>query len=144
MREWILDWLPEGRWNLAPALLVERLAAWAPPATDSLVLIPRRDGIWNNSIRYGRAKEPAIVHLHPDDAVSLGITESDTVEVASSNGTLTSQVHLDPTLRPGVITVGHGRIDASPGDLTSLTIDIDEVTTMPLTSGVPVRVRPRR
>lgn len=139
--EWILDWLPERRWNLAPALLVERMATWTPPDGGRMVLIPRRDGIWNNSIRYGRAKEPAVVHLHPDDAASLGISDRDAVEIESSNGRLTSRVHLDPTLRPGVVTVGHGRVDSSPGELTSLTVDIDELTTMPLTSGVPVTVR---
>lgn len=141
--EWILDWLPEGRWNLAPRLLVERLTTWTPPEGGRLVLIPRRDGIWNNSIRYGRAKEPAVVHVHPDDAAALGIAESTMVEVFSSNGMLSSPVHLDATLRPGVVTVGHGRVDESPGALTSLTVDVDEVTAMPLTSGVPVTVRPR-
>lgn len=140
--EWIHDWLPEGRWNLTSAPLVERLATWAPPDGARMVLIPRRDGVWNNSIRYGRTKEPAVVHLHPDDAASLGISEASLVEIASSNGTLASRVHLDPTLRLGVVTVGHGRIDGSPGELTSLSVDIDELTTMPLTSGVPVTVRP--
>lgn len=142
-REWILEWLPEGRWNLAPRLLVERLATWTPPDAGRLVLIPRRDGIWNNSIRYGRAKEPAVVHVHPEDAATLGIAESTMVEITSKNGTLASRVHLDATLRPGVVTVGHGRFGESPGALTSLSVDIDEVTTMPLTSGVPVTVRPR-
>ncbi|MFM8858350.1 MAG: hypothetical protein ACKOI2_14350, partial [Actinomycetota bacterium] len=64
------------------------------------------------------------------------------VEITSANGTLTSSVRFDHTLRSGVLTVGHGRIDETPGALTSLTIDIDEVTTMPLTSGVPVTVQP--
>lgn len=139
--EWILDWLPEGRWNLAPVVLVDRLAAWRAPATDRLFVIPRRDGIWNNSVRYGRSKEPSVVHLHPNDAASLGVVEGAAVEVSSDNGTLTSHVHLDATLRPGVVTVGHGRIDESPGRLTSPTVEIDALTSMPLMSGVPVTVR---
>jgi len=139
--EWILDWLPEGRWNLAPELLIERFTTWQPPDPGSMVLIPRRDGVWNNSIRYGRGKDPVVVHLHPDDAVSLGIDELSEVEITSSNGTSTSRVRFDRTLRPGVISVGHGRLGESPGLLTSSTIDVDPVTSMPLTSGVPVTVR---
>lgn len=138
---WILDWLPEGRWNLAPSLLVERLSTWTRPDSDRMVVIPRRDGIWNNSIRYGRAKDPAVVHMHPDDAESLGIAETSMVEITSMNGTLQSRVRFDRTLRPGVVTVGHGRVDESPGVLTSLTIDVDAVTAMPLTSGLSVTVR---
>ena len=107
-----------------------------------MVVIPRRDGIWNNSVRYGRSKEPAVVHMHPDDAASSGVVEMGAVEITSKNGTLESRVRFDSTLRPGVVTIGHGRIDESPGRLTSPTIDVDGSTTMPLMSGVPVTVRP--
>lgn len=138
---WILGWLPEGRWNLAPAVLVDRLATWQRPDSDRMVLIPRRDGYWNNSVRYGRSKDPAVVHMHPDDAAALGIVESTMVEIASGNGTIESAVRFDRTLRRGVVSVGHGRIDSSPGRLTSLVIDVDGATTMPLMSGVPVTVR---
>ena len=139
--EWIHDWLPEGRWNLAPSLLVERLATWAPQSDGALVMVPRRDGSWNNSIRYGRSKDPAIVHLHPDDAAAIGIDESALVEITSANGTLTSAVNLDETLRRGVISIGHGRFKTSPGVLTSSTAEVDGATAMPLMSGVRVTVR---
>ena len=32
----------------------------------------------------------------------------------------------------------HGRRDASPGSLTSATVDVDPLTAMPLASGLPV------
>jgi hypothetical protein len=41
----------------------------------------------------------------------LGIGEENFVEIASSNGRLVSRVHLDPTLRPGVVTVGHESVE---------------------------------
>jgi anaerobic selenocysteine-containing dehydrogenase len=140
---WMLDRLPDRRWRLAPEVLVERMAGWRPPAPEELVLVPRRDGTWNNSVRYGRTDDPAVVRVHPDDAARSGVAEGDEVELRSVHGTVRATAGLDDTLMPGVVSVGHGRPDRSPGRLTSLVLDVDPLTTMPMTSGVPVRLRPQ-
>ena len=44
--------LPDGRWRLAPAVLLERLTAHREPG-PGLVLSPGRDMAWSNSVRYG-------------------------------------------------------------------------------------------
>ena len=51
---WVHDeLLPDGRWSIAPAPLLERLAAYADPAPAPFVLAPRREMAWSNSVAYG-------------------------------------------------------------------------------------------
>jgi anaerobic selenocysteine-containing dehydrogenase len=129
------DLLPDGEWQLAPAELVERLRAHVPPSADGLVLVNRRDVRRLNSVAY--AGEEAQVRLHPDDA-----PDADRVTVASAHGSLVGTIALDPTQRPGTVSVGHGRPGADVAQLTSATADVDPLTGMPLASGLPVTIAP--
>jgi anaerobic selenocysteine-containing dehydrogenase len=139
---WVRRSLPDGRWRIAPPVMLERLAAYEAPVAD-LVLAPRRDGGWNNSIRYGRTDEERIIRLHPHDAASAGLRDGEPAAVTSAHGELEAVVAIDPTLRPGVVSIGHGRSGHSPGQLTSATANVDLLTAMPHASGVVVRIRPR-
>ena len=109
--------LPDGRWRIAPAELVARLAEHQP-VDAPLVLVPRREMGWSNSIRYGGG-DVAVVHLHPDDAGAAGLADGDEVDVRSEHGELRATVAVDPGVRPGVVSVTHGHDGASPGRLTS-------------------------
>jgi anaerobic selenocysteine-containing dehydrogenase len=129
--------LPEGRWRLAPAELVERLRHHRPPTGDGLVLVNRRDVRRLNSLAYATGVE-AQVRLHPDDAG--GLVAGDDAVVTSAHGSLVGTVAIDPTLRPGTVSVNHGRAGADVAVLTSGTIDVDPLTGMPLASGLPVTV----
>jgi anaerobic selenocysteine-containing dehydrogenase len=134
---WVHDLLPDGHWRLVPDGIVERLATYAPPG-DGLVLTPRREMGWNNSAHYGGPEDAPMVRLHPRDADAHGLVSGATVVVRSEHGSLTAAVTIDPAVRPGVVSVTHGRPAQSPGTLTSATADVDTLTGMPKASGVQV------
>jgi anaerobic selenocysteine-containing dehydrogenase len=133
--------LDGGCWNLAPPALVDRLRAHRSPDA-SLVLAPRREMAWSNSVRYGDGNPP-VVRLHPVDATAAGVTDGDLAEVRSAHGALEASVLADPSVRAGVVSITHGRRDASPGRLTSNRAEVDPLTAMPRASGVPVSVSRR-
>jgi hypothetical protein len=62
------------------------------------------------------------------------------VTVTSEHGTLTATAMLDEGVRPGVVSMTHGRPERSPGRLTSGVADVDPLTTMPLASGLTVTI----
>jgi anaerobic selenocysteine-containing dehydrogenase len=144
---WVADeLLPDGRWQVAPPELVGRLARHRPPAAaqDELVLINRRDVRRLNSLDYageavGRHAEPA-VRLHPDEAARRGIADGDHVHITSSHGQMDAVLRVDPAVRPGTVSVNHGRGDAPVAALTSATNEVDPLTGMPWASGLPVRL----
>ncbi|MGZ4690306.1 MAG: molybdopterin-containing oxidoreductase family protein [Acidimicrobiia bacterium] len=141
-RGWVRDtMLTDGRWQIAPAVLLERLASWCDPE-PALVLAPRREMAWSNSIRYaGEGREP-VVRMHPDDAAEVGVADRAEANVTSAHGSITAVVAHDPNVRRGVVSITHGRLDGSPGRLTSVRVGVDPLTTMPQASGVPVTVTP--
>jgi predicted molibdopterin-dependent oxidoreductase YjgC len=98
---------------------------------------------WSNSVRYGPDDTRARLRIHPDDAAEAGVSDGDAAVVVSEHGAVDVVVVVDARLRAGVVSLGHGRRDHSPGRLTSSHADIDPLTTMPRTSAVPVRVELR-
>jgi anaerobic selenocysteine-containing dehydrogenase len=131
--------LPDGRWRLAPAELLDRLAAHREPP-PGLLLSPGRDMAWSNSVRYGPDEHEARLRLHPDDAAAVGVADGDRVSVASEHGVLEVPVVVDRRMRVGAVSLVHGHRGRSPGSLVSTCDDVDPITTMPRTSGVPVRL----
>ena len=78
--------LPDGRWRLAPAVLLERLAAHREPG-PGCVLSPGRDMAWSNSVRYGPGDDDrARLRLHPDDAAEAGVADGDGPPSSASTG----------------------------------------------------------
>jgi len=152
--------LPEGRWRLAPTVLVAQLTSLTSltshaslvegpplPAAATLEMIPRRQlRTMNSQLRDAAAPggrtERGAVQLHPDDAGRLGIADGSAVLVASASGETAGTAVLDDSLRPGVVSVPHGWTDPHVGALTSATRGVDPLTGMVLQSGVPVTVRP--
>jgi anaerobic selenocysteine-containing dehydrogenase len=132
--------LPGGRWRIAPPALLGRLAANDPSPPPGLVLTPRRQMAWSNTVRYGPDESGPNVRLHPDDATAHGLADGDAATVSSAHGELRATVVLDTAVRPGVVSMTHGRAGASPGRLTSATVDVDPLTAMPLASDLPVTI----
>ena len=94
---------------------------------------------WSNSVRYaGRGDEPAL-RLHPDDAAG---PRADRAPVGSRRQRPRRRSRwsaaLDERVRPGTVSLTHGRGDSPAGRLTSATVDVDPLTAMPLASGLPV------
>ena len=137
---WVRDeMLPDGHWQIAPPALVDRLAAHRDPERG-LVLTPRRQMAWSNSIAYAGDADGSIVHMNPVDAGAAHLEDGELVTITSAHGRLTAVMTVDRNVRTGVVSVAHGRVGQSPGQLTSSHEDVDLVTAMPQASGVAVTV----
>ena len=149
--------LPDGRWDLAPPLLVARMdhaldraraavaAAAGVAGPSPLVLGNRREVHHTNSTLAwdaGAGGRPGpYVYLSPADAAAHGVGDGDTVEVASPQGAVTGEVRVDATLGPGVVTIPHGYAEPNVGHLTAIDVDVDPLTGMPTLVGVPLTLR---
>ena len=136
--------LPEGRWRIAPPELLRRLAERDEPVSGvggGLLLVPRREMGWSNSITYAGGDEPEL-RLHPDDAEAAGVVDGALVALRSAHGSITARLAVDGGVGAGVASLTHGRSRTPAGALTSATVDVDPLTTMPLTSGLAVSVAP--
>lgn len=139
---WVHErFLIDGRWRVAPPMFLERLKAHVgPPPGLGLVLVPRRENAWSNSVPIAGHGDETIVMVHPDDAAEAGIVEGGWMAVSSAHGSLVATASFDPSMLRGVVSVTHGHLGASPGLLTSAHTDVDPLTTMPWASGVPVTI----
>jgi anaerobic selenocysteine-containing dehydrogenase len=133
--------LPDGQWRIAPPELLARLAAHEGPGTG-LVLAPRRETAWNNSVRSAGPGTEPVVRVHPDDLGARGLDGVSRVTVRSANGAVTATLRADGNVRPGVVSMTHGHAASNPGRLTSAHDDIDPLSTMPRASGLPVSLEP--
>ena len=132
---WVHDeLLVDGRWRIAPAPLLDRLAQYTDPEPGKYVLAPRREMAWSNSIPYGPTPVRAVVRVHPGDATA------GEVMLTTGHGSITTAAVADATVRAGVVSITHGHIDDNPGELTSGDDGIDTLTAMPLVAGLDVRV----
>jgi anaerobic selenocysteine-containing dehydrogenase len=136
---WIREsFLRDGCWQIAPPVMLERLAAHEPPG-PGLLLAPRREMGWSNSVRYDRHKDDPVVRMHPTDMEAAGVRADQRCVLASAHGSVEVVVVADERVRRGVVSMTHGH-DVSPGSLTSRIIDVDPLTAMPRASGVAVTV----
>ena len=136
--------LPDGRWALAPAPLVEQLDAIGEVAP--LVLIPKRQ--WRHVNSYARDlpnaadRDPAEVVINPLDAAGAGVADGELVRVESAwGGALEGRARLDERIRPGAVAIPHGWDDPNVSLLLSGREGVDPLTGMPTYSGVPVTLQ---
>jgi len=93
--------------------------------------------------------------LGPPDAAEQGLVNGDRVAVTSKVTTVTAELRIDDTLRPGVVSMPHGWGHDGPGLRTSRsasvpgsnynalvddTTDLEALTASPIFNGVPVTV----
>ena len=129
--------LPDGRWRIAPAELVARLAAHRH-ADAPLVLVPRREMGWSNSVRYGggdvrgRAAAPRRRGRGRPGRGRRG-RGAQRARGAPCDGRRSTRASAPASCRSPTATPG-----ASPGGLTSRLVGVDPLTAMPHASGVPV------
>src|SRR5262249_59287433 len=116
--------LPDGRWRLAPRVLVERLRDELDHLDDArpeCVLTARRQLRNMNSARYeraeGRGSEQPWVRCNPDDVARLGLTDGKAVVLTNEYGTTTGVLRIDERVRPGVVSMTHGWIVTNPTSL---------------------------
>jgi anaerobic selenocysteine-containing dehydrogenase len=155
VRGWVHNQvLPDGKWRLAPRVLVEDLArvaalvaAPAPHDPTELTLLPRRLlRTLNSQLRGvaapgGRLDSPVLL-LHPDDAAGRGITDASPVRLSSTNGSVLVVAQLDDNIRRGSVSLPHGFAEPAVGAVTTGHVDTDPLTGMVQQSGLRVRVTP--
>jgi anaerobic selenocysteine-containing dehydrogenase len=108
---------PSGKVELAPPQIVadvDRLrAALARRANGGLVLVGRRQLRSNNSWMHNldllvKGKEQCTLHVHPDDAARLGLTDGAPARVAGRVGEVAVPVEVTDAVMPGVVSMPHG------------------------------------
>jgi anaerobic selenocysteine-containing dehydrogenase len=141
---WVHDKLPDGRWRLAPAMLVDQLGDLAAPDPMTLSLTPRRQRRkLNSQLSDGhrqRIRPRAEALLHPDDGAELGVRDGQEVVVSSPSGRLRLPARIDARAATrGIVSVPHGFVAANVARLISADA-VDPLTGMPRLTGVPVTV----
>jgi anaerobic selenocysteine-containing dehydrogenase len=108
---------PSGKIELAPEAIVadlERLRTVMGRAHNgSMVLIGRRQLRSNNSWMHNlpalvKGKDRCTLHVHPDDADRLGLTDGGLALVRSAAGEVEAPVELTDGIMPGVVSIPHG------------------------------------
>ncbi|MAG31621.1 MAG: hypothetical protein CL908_12105 [Deltaproteobacteria bacterium] len=132
-----------GRWRLAPEALVEQLRTLQP--APERVLIPGRQlRTMNSALRdvsaEGERQDVALIHLAPEEAERMGVSEGDRVRVRSAAGELVGKARLDECMGTGAVWIPHGWLDPNVCRLTSTKQEVDPLTGMVLQSGVAVEV----
>jgi anaerobic selenocysteine-containing dehydrogenase len=136
---WVRGLLPGGRWRLAPAPLVEQLAAAVAPVPGQLQLIAHRQlGTMNSQLR---ELAEGVISVHPARAAELG-GDGTEVEVRAAAGSARGIVRGDEHLSPDTVTIPHGWPAPNVSGLTSVEDDIDPLTGMVRQSAIPVDIRP--
>lgn len=93
---------------------LERLAAAVDDLTQrGLVLVGRRHLRSNNSWMHNievlvKGKPRCTLHVHPDDAARLGLTDGGHARISSRVGSVDAPVEVTDAVRPGVVSLPHG------------------------------------
>jgi anaerobic selenocysteine-containing dehydrogenase len=156
---------PSGKVELAPAEIVadvERLrAAVEREHNGGMVLIGRRQLRSNNSWMHNlpalvKGKPRCTLHVHPDDALRLGLVDGGRAQVSSSVGSIEVAVELTDGIMPGVVSIPHGWGHDVPGTRLDVArrhagvnsnVLADETRVDPLSgnavlNGIPVELAP--
>ena len=108
---------PSGKVELAPPEIVadvERLrGALSRRANGGMVLVGRRQLRSNNSWMHNldllvRGKEQCTLHVHPDDAARLGLTDGEPARVSGRTGEVAVPVEVTDAVMRGVVSMPHG------------------------------------
>ncbi|TML15456.1 MAG: hypothetical protein E6G39_06935 [Actinobacteria bacterium] len=134
--------LPDGRWRVAPAPLVDQLDQWATAQPTALVGIPRRTmRRMNSALRdLARGNNDAEVWINPADA--LTITDGAPVIVATATGSVQAIARVTDDVVAGAVSIPHGLRDQNVSVLTTGAIGTtDALSGMVRQSGFEVEIR---
>jgi anaerobic selenocysteine-containing dehydrogenase len=128
-----------------------------------MVLIGRRQLRSNNSWMHNleplvKGKDRCTMHVHPDDALRLGLADGELASVTSRVGSIDAPVEVTDAIMPGVVSIPHGWGHSAPGARMHVAaahagvnsnVLADEAEVEPLSgnailSGIPVEVAPVR
>jgi anaerobic selenocysteine-containing dehydrogenase len=108
-----------GKIELAPEPIVADLARLQAglevegSPNGGMLLIGRRQLRSNNSWMHNlpalvKGKERCTMHMHPDDAARIGLSEGEDANVRSATGELVAVVEVTDAIMPGVVSIPHG------------------------------------
>jgi anaerobic selenocysteine-containing dehydrogenase len=131
--------LPEGRWRLAPDVLVDRLGDAWNDNIGGLRLVSGRVLRSVNSAPYAEreAGSPPI-HLSADAAESRGIRSGDRIRVRTEFGAVEGSAEIDPHLASESVWISHGRTEQNVNMLTDPAVD--PLIGQPVVTGIPVEL----
>jgi anaerobic selenocysteine-containing dehydrogenase len=138
-----------------------RMEAAAHRLHRGVVLVGRRDLRSNNSWMHNievlvKGKPRCVLHINPDDAASLGLTDGALAKVTSRVGAVVVPVEVTDGIRPGVVSLPHGwghdlpgvELDVAvryPGVNSNLLTDdhaVDALSGTAVLNGIPVELSP--
>jgi anaerobic selenocysteine-containing dehydrogenase len=153
-----------GRIELLPAPIAEdlpRLKKSLAERPAELVLVGRRHLRSNNSWMHNipaltGGTNRCTLHVHPDDAARLGLTDGAYALLKGAGGEVSAPVEITDTVRPGVVSLPHGwghdrpgtRLRAAatdPGVNVNQLLDgtlLDPLSGNSVLNGIPVGVTP--
>jgi anaerobic selenocysteine-containing dehydrogenase len=156
---------PSGKIELAPPQIVqdvERLnASLASEMTHDkqMLLVGRRDLRSNNSWMHNlhtltKGPDRCTLHIHPDDATRLALTDGELACVTSRAGSVDIALEVTDAIMPGVVSIPHGWGHGQPGSSmkvaaehagvnTNILADeeqVDAISGNAALSGIPVTV----
>jgi anaerobic selenocysteine-containing dehydrogenase len=155
---------PTGMIDIAPQPILDdlpRMTTALDRDDDGFRLVGRRDLRSNNSWMHNvevlvKGKPRCVLHVHPDDARSVGLVDGGHAKVSSRVGTVVVPVLVTDAIRPGVVSLPHGwghdlpgaRLDVAArnaGVNSNLLADdhlIDAFSGTAVLNGIPVDVAP--
>jgi anaerobic selenocysteine-containing dehydrogenase len=155
---------PTGLIDVAPPPILDdlpRMEAALQRPDNGFVLVGRRDLRSNNSWMHNvevlvKGKPRCVLHVHPDDASSVGLADGGQAKVSSRVGTIVVPVEVTEGIRPGVVSLPHGwghdlpdiELDVATrhaGVNSNLLTDdnaVDALTGTAVLNGIPVELAP--
>ncbi|MEU5238862.1 molybdopterin oxidoreductase family protein [Streptomyces lydicus] len=114
---------PSGAVELCPAPIAaeaERLRGRLGAVPDGLLLVGRRHLRSNNSWLHNvpalmGGSNRCTLHVHPEDAARLGLTDGEPARLKGDGGEVQVPVEITDTVRPGVVSLPHGWGHDRPG-----------------------------
>lgn len=132
-------------WNESIAEEVGRLHAEPEPSPDGLRLIGRRRRLGHNSWLHGGKRDgdpEAAAWMHPEDLDAHGLSDGDTIELATDQGRLRILVTALTDVARGTVVMPHGVHGFSLNDIVpSGPEHIERVSGQAVMTGIPVQVR---
>jgi anaerobic selenocysteine-containing dehydrogenase len=156
---------PSGKIELAPEPIVadvERLRTSLERSRNGhFVLIGRRQLRSNNSWMHNlpplvKGKDRCTMHVNPDDAERLGLTDGGRARLTSATGSIEAPVEVTDAIRTGVVSIPHGWGHDAPGVRLDVARDhagvnsnvladttlVDPLSGNAVLNGIPVEVAP--
>ena len=137
--------LRDGRWNILPEEVLDRLEWLSRPETadDRFVFINGRQLSRNCSTGFvppEKTRDRVTASINPADLAVLDIRDGETIRIVGEDGTLEVQAQSNPAIARGAVWVPQGWIDHNVSQLCSWTRYVDPLTGQPAMTGLPVRI----